>query len=132
MCPVETAGGEKRFLELDEVRGVSAGSHPLLCRAEATAIRVERGEPIVVMRGYEIRPLDIAGQRGRTRGKTRAIAFNIDRTDLNRRGGLGLVKLEVDVLALLYRLVVRSEEHTSELQSLMRISYAVFCLTKKK
>src|SRR3546814_4880148 len=28
--------------------------------------------------------------------------------------------------------VIRSEEHTSELQSLMRISYAVFCLTKKK
>src|SRR3546814_4231311 len=27
---------------------------------------------------------------------------------------------------------MRSEEHTSELQSLMRISYAVFCLTKKK
>src|SRR3546814_17934633 len=27
---------------------------------------------------------------------------------------------------------VRSEEHTSELQSLMRISYAVFCLQKKK
>src|SRR3546814_9989558 len=27
---------------------------------------------------------------------------------------------------------VRSEEHTSELQSLMRISYAVFCLNKKK
>src|SRR3546814_2019822 len=26
---------------------------------------------------------------------------------------------------------LRSEEHTSELQSLMRISYAVFCLTKK-
>src|SRR3546814_5719363 len=29
-------------------------------------------------------------------------------------------------------LVARSEEHTSELQSLMRISYAVFCLKKKK
>src|SRR3546814_11164093 len=28
-------------------------------------------------------------------------------------------------------LMARSEEHTSELQSLMRISYAVFCLTKK-
>src|SRR3546814_6310565 len=28
--------------------------------------------------------------------------------------------------------MVRSEEHTSELQSLMRISYAVFCLKKKK
>src|SRR3546814_5578590 len=28
--------------------------------------------------------------------------------------------------------IVRSEEHTSELQSLMRISYAVFCLKNKK
>src|SRR3546814_8184986 len=36
--------------------------------------------------------------------------------------------------ALMNRLrrAVRSEEHTSELQSLMRISYAVFCLKKKK
>src|SRR3546814_4148570 len=30
------------------------------------------------------------------------------------------------------RQMARSEEHTSELQSLMRISYAVFCLKKKK
>src|SRR3546814_1641697 len=30
------------------------------------------------------------------------------------------------------RCIERSEEHTSELQSLMRISYAVFCLKKKK
>src|SRR3546814_8613202 len=36
--------------------------------------------------------------------------------------------------AVFYRVnvVFRSEEHTSELQSLMRISYAVFCLKKKK
>src|SRR3546814_9746725 len=33
--------------------------------------------------------------------------------------------------AELYLLPCRSEEHTSELQSLMRISYAVFCLKKK-
>src|SRR3546814_2272780 len=31
-----------------------------------------------------------------------------------------------------HRILWRSEEHTSELQSLMRISYAVFCLKKKK
>src|SRR3546814_5197702 len=31
-----------------------------------------------------------------------------------------------------FRPPCRSEEHTSELQSLMRISYAVFCLKKKK
>src|SRR3546814_8135403 len=34
--------------------------------------------------------------------------------------------------AVVGTLRVRSEEHTSELQSLMRISYAVFCLKKKK
>src|SRR3546814_6782068 len=34
--------------------------------------------------------------------------------------------------ASLVYFVYRSEEHTSELQSLMRISYAVFCLKKKK
>src|SRR3546814_8894549 len=33
---------------------------------------------------------------------------------------------------LFRRTQMRSEEHTSELQSLMRISYAVFCLKKKK
>src|SRR3546814_2726206 len=31
-----------------------------------------------------------------------------------------------------WRVTFRSEEHTSELQSLMRISYAVFCLKKKR
>src|SRR3546814_9593736 len=37
---------------------------------------------------------------------------------------------EVEVQRL--NVALRSEEHTSELQSLMRISYAVFCLIKKK
>src|SRR3546814_5709962 len=35
------------------------------------------------------------------------------------------------ILPLRRRVTDRSEEHTSELQSLMRISYAVFCLKKK-
>src|SRR3546814_5484373 len=51
------------------------------------------------------------------------------------------VLIHVDVVGLRARLAAdrlrnegadRSEEHTSELQSLMRISYAVFCLKKKK
>src|SRR3546814_3831572 len=37
----------------------------------------------------------------------------------------------VDGVPLAFGRFVRSEEHTSELQSLMRISYAVFCLKKK-
>src|SRR3546814_5523957 len=39
---------------------------------------------------------------------------------------------DLDAQSLFERLAVSSEEHTSELQSLMRISYAVFCLKKKK
>src|SRR3546814_1879274 len=40
------------------------------------------------------------------------------------------VEQSFEILAPLSK-VCRSEEHTSELQSLMRISYAVFCLKKK-
>src|SRR3546814_2575259 len=43
---------------------------------------------------------------------------NIDQFEQVRRGGIEAV-------------VERSEEHTSELQSLLRTSYAVFCLNKK-
>src|SRR3546814_6199372 len=50
------------------------------------------------------------------------------------QGELGLVENELGIgnrLSLLDDEIVRSEEHTSELQSLMRNSYAVFCLKKK-
>src|SRR3546814_1386258 len=43
-----------------------------------------------------------------------------------------LTAVIADPAVEIYVLLVRSEEHTSELQSLMRISYAVFCLNKKK
>src|SRR3546814_5792570 len=39
--------------------------------------------------------------------------------------------LDFDTRTRLFGMLRRSEEHTSELQSLMRISYAVFCLKKK-
>src|SRR3546814_8870499 len=44
--------------------------------------------------------------------------------------GIALIGFDqTDAIAIM---TARSEEHTSELQSLMRISYAVFCLKKKK
>src|SRR3546814_3913249 len=49
-----------------------------------------------------------------------ALAFMLPWLLRHRRGGLATG-----------RLGTRSEEHTSELQSLMRISYAVFCLKQK-
>src|SRR3546814_2125675 len=47
-------------------------------------------------------------------------------------GGLGLTAIATPLAGILAFVDVgdRSEEHTSELQSLMRISYAVFCLQK--
>src|SRR3546814_10879527 len=61
--------------------------------------------------------------------------------DARRRQALALVVAVVvarqavvaaAAVAVAVAAVARSEEHTSELQSLMRISYAVFCLKKKK
>src|SRR3546814_7455715 len=51
-----------------------------------------------------------------------------------RRVGLGdvLGMLAIAGVPAVLILLQRSEEHTSELQSLMRISYAVLCLKKKK
>src|SRR3546814_4716012 len=48
--------------------------------------------------------------------------------------GVGVTGFELDFWGRVRNLsdAARSEEHTSELQSLMRISYAVFCLKKKK
>src|SRR3546814_7863744 len=55
------------------------------------------------------------------------------------RQTLSQIRRAAEAAALIARLCstvwgtkLRSEEHTSELQSLMRISYAVFCLKKKK
>src|SRR3546814_4196654 len=59
-----------------------------------------------------------------------APAFGDDRVHGQEIGRIAKLanqpQLMIDLLA------IRSEEHTSELQSLMRISYAVFCLKKKK
>src|SRR3546814_6494988 len=43
----------------------------------------------------------------------------------------GLIDWSVPPILQVVNIGLRSEEHTSELQSLMRISYAVFCLKKK-
>src|SRR3546814_2394580 len=59
-------------------------------------------------------------------------ASGVDRTYRARAFG-DISQTQLEELAMGIEIDgVRSEEHTSELQSLMRISYAVFCLKKKK
>src|SRR3546814_1751064 len=83
---------------------------------------VLREEGLVVFEQHQFQGGDAAVGRG---DRAEAALFRV---------GGGLVDERVlDDLALgLAGIDPRSEEHTSELQSLMRISYAVFCLKKKK
>src|SRR3546814_5439681 len=61
-----------------------------------------------------------------------SIAYAVARTDcLISRSRAEFARPFATISAILLG-ATRSEEHTSELQSLMRISYAVFCLKKKK
>src|SRR3546814_3454859 len=61
--------------------------------------------------------------------------LDLQHADLAFHEGVDLLQAVADRLAFQQLLLLgdleRSEEHTSELQSLMRISYAVFCLKKK-
>src|SRR3546814_6592322 len=59
-----------------------------------------------------------------------AAAKNIEISDIVGSGPAG--RIRKSDLGLPVAALAKSEEHTSELQSLMRISYAVFCLKKKK
>src|SRR3546814_6121684 len=78
---------------------------------------------------------DVAAQPGEVAARHR-------RAGHHQEGGLGEARdgeVGLDAAAVVQPLGVddaarrhKSEEHTSELQSLMRISYAVFCLKKKK
>src|SRR3546814_11366095 len=80
---------------------------------------VRRADPAEECRERQARP----GAEGRFRDAARPVLFQHVRTRLQAAArGNGIDGSGAP----------RSEEHTSELQSLMRISYAVFCLKKKK
>src|SRR3546814_6561806 len=70
--------------------------------------------------------IDGAAVVGPDRGADAAIEVG------GERSRVGAVPVHHVENAVLIAELLRSEEHTSELQSLMRISYAVFCLKKKK
>src|SRR3546814_6876313 len=80
------------------------------------------GDGIDVDMGFGEEPGQVAGEM-----MHRRLAGGIG-IIFDRRRGQAVDRTDVDDP----RRIIRSEEHTSELQSLMRISYAVFCLKKKK
>src|SRR3546814_10300695 len=97
----------------------------VICVTLEVRLRCHRVEEVLVIH-QQLTPLLVRSRRVRTIGER-------DDVDVQRRAlpdGLAVLdEAPVDPLEPLHD--VRSEEHTSELQSLMRISYAVFCLKKK-
>src|SRR3546814_4785331 len=78
-------------------------------------------------------PLDVGNTRDRTR---RGMPHFADPATANRiltnlKTWSAALGTEIEIDGAVGIIHIRSEEHTSELQSLMRISYAVFCLKKK-
>src|SRR3546814_4628398 len=73
--------------------------------------------------------LRIAGKRVLAEAKAANAQLKATKAALGRPEAMGLLALITPPFRLdRHSIVARSEEHTSELQSLMRISYAVFCL----
>src|SRR3546814_1635046 len=110
-----------------------------VARLQLCAGQVDGGDPavLVVDRAHQHR--DVAAVRAPVDRRAAAVAVGLDahRAVAFQRllaGGLAQVGKRIVGDAgqrVVLELTHRSEEHTSELQSLMRISYAVFCLKKK-
>src|SRR3546814_5729343 len=73
-----------------------------------------------------------SGARGRVETPQQLAGIGIERGHEPARAEIRPAIADDDLAAHHSGRAGRSEEHTSELQSLMRISYAVFCLKKKK
>src|SRR3546814_2310602 len=94
--------------------------------AALPALRVDRGHG--AERGHAHHGVHPRAHRraGGARGAPRRARLGAVRSERREPAGLARGR------GAITRGAPRSEEHTSELQSLMRISYAVFCLKKKK
>src|SRR3546814_3565401 len=108
----------------------------MLAPAPVVEPLVERDRGILALAHVEIEDREACGacrilDRDRQRPR-QAVAARPGRHEGGRQGaGMGLclvVAARLDELGGARDHAIRSEEHTSELQSLMRISYAVFCL----
>src|SRR3546814_4662855 len=81
------------------------------------------------------RDVVLGRQAGERQPDVLVVVLDAANLDNHLRFALELIALGLPVVVALNMVDLakrRSEEHTSELQSLMRISYAVFCLKKKK
>src|SRR3546814_10865383 len=145
-----SADGQRRVLRRGRADGVGAGAGAAVAQQGALADQREDVVelPSCRMAGAQAEAVDPPGARQPARSCHQAFqrrrlgeAGDLVAHGSQHLGGQRMVALQLLLLELCVRLaekaatlaaqsVGRSEEHTSELQSLMRISYAVFCLKK--
>src|SRR3546814_2028554 len=89
----------------------------------------QKAQPAGRLHADDAAVLHVRFQQWRQRRRQRAVEDALHPVDAQRIAGEAQT---LRCLHMIARVAGRSEEHTSELQSLMRISYAVFCLKKKK
>src|SRR3546814_7502712 len=108
-----------------DLKGYPSKANRAWLRARGIAATIpERDDQIAHRRRHPGRPIDFGpDQRLRYRGR------NVVERCFNKLKQWRGIAMRTDKTARSYR--ARSEEHTSELQSLMRISYAVFLLKKQ-
>src|SRR3546814_3253812 len=107
-----------------------------LADQRAEGVEAGEGDDEIMVGGLEhaIGCADIAVRVRFGRARLRFAADGVDRDFLHLHRRHRVEHIDLDELPLARALAMeqrRSEEHTSELQSLMRSSYAVFCLQKK-
>src|SRR3546814_8081471 len=126
------------MLAEDASRGaehLELGLQPLGRREVAAIIPERRVVALggVIMEHEEIADIDIFAQRHRVVAGDRARIESTRRKQCHQPRDPRLHEVDAGRFERFEEAAgERSEEHTSELQSLMRISYAVFCLKKKK
>src|SRR3546814_9946694 len=108
---------------IDMIQQIWAGEPPWDIKGEFWTIKLEKAVNTSLGHGRVIKPL----QQPHPPIFTTAMSPRSGPARLAGERGWGMISAN-----FMPFVNARSEEHTSELQSLMRISYAVFCLKKKK
>src|SRR3546814_2428396 len=124
---IRSGSGADRALD----RGAAGTARPVCCRPRCQR-RCGRAARDVALRWCRCRDRCARGQRMRWRGSDGGRGRGTYGGGLMPGAASVPVSAGEGVAAIVVTHESRSEEHTSELQSLMRISYAVFCLKKKK
>src|SRR3546814_7004497 len=123
--------GELEALETKDPLDILAYQYDIVCNGvELSSGAIRNHRPDIMYKAFEIAGYSREDVDTNFAGMINAFKFGAPPHGGSAPGVDRIVMLLADEPNI-REVIVRSEEHTSELQSLMRISYAVFCLKKK-